>query len=61
MNILKKMFALLGVLLLIYSILGRFVGECTLGLGIISISAPSGILLANSFMLISLLIKRASK
>ena len=61
MNILKKMFALLGVLLLIYSILGRFVGSTSLGLGIISVSAPSGILLANSFMLLSILIKPVSK
>ena len=61
MNILKKMFALSGVLLLIYSILGRFIGEPTLGLGIIRIPATSGILLANSFMLISILIKPASK
>ena len=61
MNILKKIFALLGVLLLIYSVLGRFIGSTSLGLGIISISVPSGILLANSFMLLSILIKPVSK
>ncbi|TRZ48132.1 MAG: hypothetical protein D4S01_10945 [Dehalococcoidia bacterium] len=61
MNILKKLFTLLGVLLLIYSILGRFIGSTSLGLGIISISVPSGILLANSFLLLSILIKSASK
>ena len=61
MNILKKLFALIGVLLLIYSILGRFIGSTSLGLGIISISVPSGILLANSFLLLSILIKPASK
>ncbi|GEM_PF-1648855 len=61
MNMLKNIFALLGVLLLIYSILGKFMGGPSLGLGIIGVSAQSGILIANAFMLVSILIRDVKK
>ena len=61
MNILKNVLAISGILLFIYSILGRYIGGPTLGLGIMRVSAQSGILIANSFMLFSILIRPVSK
>jgi hypothetical protein len=61
MNILKKTFGVLGILMLIYSITGRFIGQPGLGFGIIPFKVQTGILLANSLMLISLLIKTGNK
>jgi hypothetical protein len=56
----KKLIDLLvivAVLLLLYSIIGRFIGRPTVGFGVIKSQASSGILLANSLMLVVLIIK----
>jgi len=57
MKMLSGLLGLLGILLALYAIFGRFVGGMTIGLGIISISAQSGLVLANTLILISLLLR----
>ncbi|MFC1807890.1 hypothetical protein ACFL0T_05940 [Candidatus Omnitrophota bacterium] len=41
-----KILAVLGVLMAIYTILGRFLGGPTIGLGIITLQASTGLLVA---------------
>lgn len=47
----------LGILVLVYSILGRFVGASTLGLGIMQLSSTAGITFANALLLLGILTK----
>lgn len=61
MKNLVNVLGVVGILLVIYSILGRFVGDATIGLGIVKIQAVSGLTLANSIMLIAILIKSMGK
>ncbi len=53
---LGRLVALAGVLLFIYSIVGRFVGGPTIGFGIISASPIAGMVAANGLMLIGVVI-----
>lgn len=53
--------AVIGIILVVYSFLGRFISEPTLGFGIIKVSANSGLTFANSLLLISILLKSWSK
>lgn len=48
---------LLGLLTLIYSIIGRFVAAPTIILGLIKTKAIYGVILANSIMLIGISLK----
>lgn len=61
MKNLVNLLAAIGILLVIYSILGRFIGGTTIGLGIVHVQATSGLILGNSLMLIALLIKLTGK
>lgn len=61
MKNLGNLLAVIGILLVIYSILGRFVGSATIGLGIVQVQATSGLILGNSLMLIAVLIKLTGK
>lgn len=61
MKAIANILAFIGVFLVIYAVIGRFVGASSIGLGIIVIHAKSGLILANSFILISLLIKSSIK
>ncbi|NQT90564.1 MAG: hypothetical protein HQ558_04845 [Candidatus Omnitrophica bacterium] len=61
MKNLANLLALVGILLVIYSVLGRFIGNQTIGVGILKVQAQSGLLLANSLMLIALLAKSNGK
>lgn len=61
MKNLANALAVIGILLVIYSVLGRFVGDATIGLGILKIQALSGLVLANSIMLIAVVIKLTGK
>lgn len=56
-----NLLAVIGILVVIYSILGRFLGDATIGLGLFKIQAASGLVLANSLMLIAVLIKLTGK
>lgn len=61
MKTLANIIAVLAILLFIYSILGRFVGETTIGLGVIKALPRSGIVVANFFMLLAIMVKLWSK
>ena len=54
---LGKIAAGAGVLLLIYSVVGRFVGGPTIGLGLVELDPKSGMIFANSLLLIAILLK----
>lgn len=56
-----NLLAVIGILLVIYSILGRFIGGVTIGLGIFKIQALSGLVVGNSLMLIAVVIKLTGK
>ena len=49
--------AIIGIILVVYGILGRFIGAQTIGLGIIKVKAMSAAILGNSFMLAALIVK----
>ena len=53
--------AAVGVLLVLYSIVGKFVDEPTIGLGIITTQPKVGLLLANSLMLVAVIVKQWEK
>ena len=53
--------AVIGILLLIYSIVGKFIGGPGIGLGIVATHASAGIAMANSIMLIAILLKLSGK
>ena len=61
MKTLGNALAVIGILLVLYATLGRFIGNPTIGVGIVRIQAGSGLVMANSLMLISLLIKLSGK
>lgn len=46
-----------GILLVIYTLIGRFIGAPTIGFGIAVIEAKAGLLMANALMLIAILMK----
>ncbi|NQT94839.1 MAG: hypothetical protein HQ572_00160 [Candidatus Omnitrophica bacterium] len=54
---LANILGVLGVLIVIYAVVGRFVGGATIGLGIIGITAKAALILANSLILVALFIK----
>jgi len=61
MKKLIKTLAVLGILLVIYSVVFRFVSETSIGLGLVRLSAGAGLTMANSLMLIALLLKSWDK
>ena len=62
MKQLGNLVAILGILLFIYAVVGRFLGgAATIGMGIIQLRAASGLVMANSLMLIAVLIKLSEK
>ena len=50
-----------GILLALYTLIGRFIGGPTVGFGLVEIQAKSMLATANSMMLISLLIRTSGK
>jgi len=58
---LSNILGIIGVLLAVYALIGRFIGAATIGLGVISIDAKSGLILANTFILLSLLLRPSAK
>ena len=46
----------IGILVFIYAFAGRFVGRPTIGLNIVEVSATAGLVVANSMMLIGIII-----
>lgn len=61
MKNLANALGVIGILLVIYSVLGRFIGDATIGLGILKIQALSGLVFANCIMLIAVVIKLIGK
>ncbi len=61
MKNLANLLAGLGILLAVYSVLGRFIGGTSIGCGLVATQAKSGVILANSLMLISILIRQFGK
>ena len=61
MKQLANVVAVVGVLLFLYSVVGRFIGGNTIGLGILELRAGSGLVTANSLMLIAALLKLNEK
>lgn len=61
MKNLSNVLAVLGVLLVVYSVIGRFLAEPSIGMGIIKISGLAGLAMANSLMLISIILKLGNK
>ena len=55
---LGNMIAVLGVLVFVYSIVGRFVGGNTIGLGLVKTTATAGLVLGNGIMLIGIVINQ---
>ncbi len=52
-----KMVGLAGIAVLVYAVIGRFVGSNTIGAGIVGIHAASGILIADSLLLVAILLR----
>jgi hypothetical protein len=52
-----KFVALAGIGMLIFAVIGRFFGFTTLGFGVVRVSGASGLLLAQSLLLVSILLK----
>ena len=61
MKNLSNILGMAGVLALIYALLGRFVGAPTIGLGILHVKAEAALTLANSLLLLSIVIKQWEK
>lgn len=61
MKNLANLLAVIGILLVIYSVLGRFIGGQTIGMGILKAQATSGLILGNSLMLIAATIRFMGK
>ena len=61
MDKLGNLLGIAGILLCLYALVGRFVGGATIGYGIIAIEAKSGLILANSILLIAILLKQSGK
>ena len=61
MKKLSDLLGLIGILIIIYSFVGRFVGGPAIGLGLVSLNATTGLLIANSFILAAILIKVSGK
>ena len=61
MKNLSSALAVIGILLVIYSVVGRFIGAPTIGLGLIKVTAKAGLVTANSIMLIAIITKLWSK
>lgn len=61
MKNLSNILAGLGILLVAYSVVGRFLDKSSIGLGLVTISAQAGLVMANSLMLISVIIKLGNK
>ena len=57
MKLIIKGIALGGIALAIYSAIGRFIGGATIGYGIISFQASTGLLVSNTLILIAILLK----
>lgn len=53
--------ALIGILMVVYTILARFVGGPSIGFGLVQMEAKAGLTVANSLMLVALLIKISVK
>ena len=60
MNKLKNLFMILGILLLVYSLIGKFMGG-SIWLVVGNSKPLAGLTLANSLMLLSILIKPSGK
>jgi len=58
---LSNILGIVGILLAVYALIGRFVGAASIGLGIISIDAKSGLILANTLILLSLFFRPSAK
>ena len=50
-----------GFLLFVYAVMARFVDAQTIGYGLVTASSQSGIIVANSLMLIGIIIKQWDK
>ena len=57
MKNISNIVGLVGVAVLVYAIVGRFIGGHTLGLGFVSIIASSGLLIANSLILVAIFLR----
>jgi len=58
---LGNMIAMLGILVFVYSIVGRYVGGATIGLGIVKTTATAGLVLGSGIMLIGIVINQLGK
>ena len=52
---------LLGIISIIYAILGRFLGGPGLGLGLLYISAPTGLVAGATLIIVALFLKSFKK
>ncbi|MFH1867950.1 MAG: hypothetical protein ABH843_03165 [Candidatus Omnitrophota bacterium] len=60
MKKLGNLLGFLGILLVIYTLVGRFVGGPTIGFGMTTIEAKAGLLMANALMLIAVLMRSSN-
>ncbi|MBI4678225.1 MAG: hypothetical protein HY748_11640 [Elusimicrobia bacterium] len=61
MKLLGNILAGAGIVVAVYSVIGRFAGGPTIGLGMIAASAQSGLVFANLLLLASLVVARWEK
>ncbi|MFH1790800.1 MAG: hypothetical protein ABH885_02310 [Candidatus Omnitrophota bacterium] len=61
MKAIANVLALLGILLVVYAIAGRFIGVPQIGRGIIAVNAGSGVMTGNALMLVAIVLKLWSK
>jgi hypothetical protein len=54
---LGKILVIIGVLLCIYSVAGKFVGAPTIGLGLIELDAISGVIMAIFIIVLAIALK----
>ncbi|MFH1996159.1 MAG: hypothetical protein ABIJ27_04065 [Candidatus Omnitrophota bacterium] len=61
MKKIANVLAAVGVFMVVYAVIGKFIDEPTIGLGILVIQPKVGLLLANSLMLAAVIIKQWEK
>jgi len=61
MKNIANVLAVLGILVIVYSTIGKLIGQVAIGFGIVRVYPTSGLIIANSLFLIAILIKLSSK
>ena len=56
MKNIANVLAVLGILVIVYSAIGKLIGQASINFGIVSVYPISGLIVGNSLMLIAILI-----